>query len=247
MQNKFYLLLNYLGCGHSQRYGLMILFFYIVISLSFICSCSEEDESKDQITTPLEIKEDILDTDTTPTSPILIELNEPKDKKSQTFTMEKIQGDSALLALMPKQRVIPEDFKIGPLQDSLEGQWDTISAVWVLRTFFDSFKKKDIKRELLEKEQADEIVRSLSYSIEQNYIPNRYRISQADFSNDNEIRVNMRFFNKKGVTEGEIYLSKNDKNWVISDIQIGFHLLDQEYQKDEELFMPASFRWMLYE
>jgi hypothetical protein len=155
-----------------------------------------------------------------------------------------VADTSNLFALSPQARIMMDDFKIGTLQDFLRGQNEMIAATSVVSDFLANLSRKQIKEELIKEEMRKEIDRSLRYPLNRDLIPENYRIGKA-FMEDNEITVNVRLYRGQNITEGEVYLEKENGEWLISDMQIGFTLLEEKYKKEEEPFSPSSYKWLL--
>jgi hypothetical protein len=156
-----------------------------------------------------------------------------------------VSDTTGLFALNPQERLVAQDFKIGPLQDMLAGQYDKINAVVTVRDFLNSLSKKKVKQELIKEDMRTEITRSLQYPIQQGLVPETYRIGRAFLNDNQELSVNVRLFKGQSVTEGEIYLVKNKDEWVITDLQVGLTLLAEKPTKDTEPFSPSSYKWLL--
>jgi hypothetical protein len=172
----------------------------------------------------------------------------PKDESKTTSPQpapRQVSDTTSFFSLSPGQRIIVEDFKIGPLQDFLIGQYDRIKAASVVHDFFEGLSKKEIKQELIKPEMRTEMKRSLSYSLKNSLLPEEFRIGKIIPEASDEISVNIRIFKGQSVTEGEVYLLKEDGEWMIIDMQIGFTLLAEKYNKDTEPFSPSSYKWLL--
>ncbi|MBN1797268.1 MAG: hypothetical protein JW822_01735 [Spirochaetales bacterium] len=170
--------------------------------------------------------------------------NETEHKASQP-PPRQISDTTSFFSLSPQARIVVEDFKIGPLQDFLIGQYDRLKAALVVNDFFKGLAKKEIKLDLIKNEMRTEIERSLAYPLSQGLLPESIRIGRILPESTDEISVNVRVFKGQSVTEGEIYLVKDNGEWVIIDLQIGLTLLAEKYNKETEPFSPTSYKWLL--
>ncbi len=156
-----------------------------------------------------------------------------------------ISDTTGLYTQNPQQRLVAQDFKIGPLQDMLADQYDKISAVSTVREFLNALSKKTVKQELIQENMRTEIMRSLQYPLKQGLVPETYRIGKAIPESNQELSVNVRLYKGQNSTEGEIYLAKNQDTWIITDFQVGLTLLAEKQTKETEPFSPSSYKWLL--
>ena len=143
---------------------------------------------------------------------------------------------------------IPEDFKIGSLQDTMESDRDLMLISERVMGFLNSLKSAELVKEHLLPSKREELSRFLNFYLEQDLYPQDFRIGTATISERaglRSARLNVRLFGSIGVTEGELYLSIEDQKWYISDIQVGFELLRQPYSPSKERFVPSEYSWTL--
>jgi hypothetical protein len=153
--------------------------------------------------------------------------------------------ETELFASFPQQRIMPEDFKIGALQDGVTSSRDFLQGLGCAGNFLDSVVKKKVDYAFVEPTIAAEIKSVIAYPMAQGYVPQRYRIGKMAFEGENELRANIRLYRDPGVTEGELYLKKSDAGWKVSDLQAGFTLLARPYVKPGEPFLPGSYKFLL--
>ncbi len=143
---------------------------------------------------------------------------------------------------------IPEDFKIGSLQDTMESDRDLMLISERVMGFLNSLKSAELVNEQLLPSKREELSRFLNFYLEQDLYPLDFRMGTTAISvrdGQKSARLNVRLFGAIGVTEGELYLSMEDQKWYISDIQVGFELLRQPYSPSEERFVPSEYGWAL--
>jgi hypothetical protein len=153
--------------------------------------------------------------------------------------------ETDLFAAFPQARLMPEDFQIGPLQDGITSSRDFLLGLSRARKFLEGITKKKVDDALILPSVLAEVKAVVSYPLAQGYVPQKYRIGKMVFENDNELRANIRLYKDDAVTEGEIYLTKADDAWLISDLQAGFTLLGRPYRKPSEPFVPGGYEFLL--
>jgi len=156
-----------------------------------------------------------------------------------------VSSETGLFAFFPQQRIVPMDFKIGPLQDRVQAPLDLLSATGVTRRFLESLVARTPDYSLVAEENRNLLRDLISYPLSRGYLPDSFRIGKLAFEGDVNVRANIRLLKGKAVTEGEIYLRKIDEVWKVDDLQVGFTLLAREYQRDTEPFRPGDYRFLL--
>ena len=222
--------------------------FIFILAVLFLIACPDDNKTApDNSMNSIQTTTDATQPGTPTNQKLSIDLK-PKNESGNTTsqpTPRQISDTTSLFALSPQTRIVVEDFKIGPLQDFLIGQYDRVQAAFVVNDFFKSLKNKEILQELIKPEMRTEIKRSLSYSLKHGLLPENFRIGKILPETNDEISVNVRIFKGNSMTEGEIYLVNDNGVWMIIDIQIGFTLLAEKYNKDTEPFSPSSYKWLL--
>jgi hypothetical protein len=156
----------------------------------------------------------------------------------------QLTNELGLFAYFPQQRLMPDDFRIGPLQDGVSGARDNLRARETIRAFFDGIAQKKVDDTLVLPADLAEIKAVVSYPLAQGYVPQRWRVGKLAFENDGALRATIRLFKDEGATTGEIYLAKDGDQWRVSDLQAGFTLLGKKYEKPKEPFMPGSYQFL---
>lgn len=228
-------------------------FFICIIFILIVSSCADtkkkNPETSDNPSSTLPPLETTKNTDKEPQpEPSNIINLEIKNPPPEATPPPRNVSKRALFAHSPQKRTMATDYKIGSLQDLFQDQIEFLKATWNLKKFLDSLTKKQIEKDLLLSEMSEELERFFIYQIEREYLPTEYRIGKAYIDENQEIRINLRLFREtQGVSEGEVYLKKENGHWLISDIQISFSLLTEKYTKDNQTFMPSSYNWLLQE
>jgi hypothetical protein len=173
-----------------------------------------------------------------------ITLKRVTDQKAESAVEINLKGKEALLYRRQGSRIIPEDFKIGPLQDSLD-PGNKKGLTLIIEQFLKSLTRGEIEEDLLIPSDRTELSRFLAYHIGRGLIPRSYRFGSINLDDPTLARANVRLFSETGVSEGEIYLTKEDGLWYITDLQIAFEKLSITYQQSDQKFIPYSYGWTI--
>jgi hypothetical protein len=155
-------------------------------------------------------------------------------------------GLQGLLTLGRDSSTLPEDFKIGPLAGAKDLSGDEAGAGTAASTFLAGLAKGTMDTELITS-SASAFADSLKHGIALGSIPSCYRMGKPKKLPDGEIAFNVRLFKGSGSAEGEIYLEKGERQWLVSDFQIALSGLGDEQSRPKEKFFPNSYRWLLGE
>jgi hypothetical protein len=141
---------------------------------------------------------------------------------------------------------LPEDFKIGPLAASRDVEADNRGAVEAAERFLSALSHGKVDRELLAA-GASAVAESAAYHLEKGDTPSSFRLGKPKPRAGGEVAVNVRLFGPAGTAEGEIYMTSENKQWLVSDLQVGMSALQVKREKPKEKFFPSSYRWLLGE
>ena len=143
---------------------------------------------------------------------------------------------------MQSDRIVPEDFTIGLLQDRQEDNHDVRETMSAIEDFLDSLIRGKVNSTPLLPEKRDYLSRTLEYFMQRGDIPEEYRVGVITIEQNKTAVTTLRLFSTSGAAIGELYLSKTGNRWYISDIQIGFHWVQRN--QDETVFFPYTHRDM---
>ena len=135
---------------------------------------------------------------------------------------------------------MPEDFRIGPLQDTLQAAGPALGVSRVVEKFLGELVRGKVDPGLIEPESREELSLSLGWYLEGGFVPDRYRIGQVEREEGAEARCRVRLFRGEGSTDGEVYLSESGGTWYIADVQIGLDLLGEPPEPGGERFAPPG-------
>ncbi len=144
-----------------------------------------------------------------------------------------------LMSLREEVFFVPEDFRIGPLQ-AYDASGEIGRILQLARDFFGQLAKGVIEERLIHPDWLDVLKQNLGFHVERGRVPIRVRIGRVEIAD--EAKANIRMYSEKGRAEGEIFFDTLDGSWYISDIQADFADLDREYQEEEQMFEPESYR-----
>jgi hypothetical protein len=150
-----------------------------------------------------------------------------------------------LMALDRDARLLPEDFKIGPLDDGRDGSADEKTAVLAAASFLSRLAKGGVEKSLIAPDSQATLSDSLAYGLQRGPAPSSWRIGTAKTHDDGEITAPVRLFGPEGTAEGEIYLVKSSQKWLVSDLQISLAQMAEKREKPKEKFFPSAYRWLL--
>jgi hypothetical protein len=151
------------------------------------------------------------------------------------------------MALGRQTRMLPEDFKIGPLGDNRTEDQDADAAVSAAEAFLDSIVAGKPDGTRVTAESSKTVLDTLTYGLKQGYAPSSFRIGTPKTQDDGEIAANVRLFGPDGTAEGEIYMSRDGKKWLVSDLQLSLAQLAVKREKAKEKYFPSAYRWLLEE
>ena len=171
----------------------------------------------------------------------LKEVDEPVIKSSYTIGSQKYL---TLLPQIPGNLILPEDFHIGRLHDKGDSSENASMIEKTISDFFNSMKMKKISENLLSGGKESEFMRILTFHIDNNNVPQEFRIGTITIDNIDTASAIVRIFGKTGVTNGEIYLTKSENKWFISDMQVNFYDLETPGEDNKKKFMPTTYDWI---
>lgn len=149
------------------------------------------------------------------------------------------------MALDRQKRILPEDFKIGPLGEAHGGTADEDAAIAVAEAFLASVVSGTADVKLLAPESGKTISDTVSFGLQQGYAPKSFRVGEPKVRENGEITATVRLFGADGTSEGEIYMSRVGKLWLVSDLQLSMAQMAIKKEKPKEKFFPSTYRWLL--
>jgi hypothetical protein len=165
------------------------------------------------------------------------------------------QSEQQQLLALESVEVLPEDFRIGPLADLVGIDRSTMEMVTVATRFLNALQTGTVDGESLHSEVREELTTSIRYYLDRELVPVNYRIGAITTESYAEGEqyspalqhrtawMNLRLFGVPGVTEGELYLERSAGRWYISDLQIDFEQMRQNYVREQEEFYPTTYGW----
>jgi hypothetical protein len=165
------------------------------------------------------------------------------------------QSEQQKLLTLESSPVLPEDFEIGALADLVGIDRSTQELISVSTRFLDALQEGVVAEETLLAGVREELAISLRYYLDQELVPVTYRIGAitAESAAGGEDRqspieqrtawMNLRLFGSPGVSAGELYLERSAGRWYISDLQVDFQRMAQQYVREEEVYYPSTYGW----
>jgi hypothetical protein len=151
------------------------------------------------------------------------------------------------MALGRDRRIMPEDFKIGPLGDGRSERQDESRALEAASAFLDRLVAGSVDKKLLTPESQDAVADTLTFGLHQGNAPTAYRLGPPKARDDGEITAAVRLFGSQGTSEGVLYVAPSGSEWLVADLQLSLAQLTVKREKPKEKFFPLEFRWLLEE
>jgi len=151
------------------------------------------------------------------------------------------------MALGRDRRIMPEDFKIGPLGDNRAQEQDESRALEAASAFLDRLVEGSVDKSLLTPESQDAVADTLAFGLRQGNTPIAYRLGLPKARDDGEISAAVRLFGSQGTSEGVIYIAPSGSQWLVADVQLSLAQLSVKREKPKEKFFPLDYRWLLEE
>jgi len=156
-------------------------------------------------------------------------------------------GVAILFAQGLDRKTMPEDFLIGALADTGGGKSEEMAAIGVARAFLTSVVSGALDRKLLAADGEAGIADMIAYGMEQGYAAKSFRLGSPKKHENGEVTASVRLLGNEGSSEGEIYVSRAGKEWLVSDFQINLAQLAVKREKPKDRFFPSAYRWLLEE
>ena len=165
------------------------------------------------------------------------------------------QSEQQKLLTLESAAILPEDFDIGPLADLVGVDRNILEMISVSTRFLNALQEGTIDRQSLHESVREELTTSIRYYLDRDLIPVTYRIgvitmeaSSGDEQEPSTLQrrsawMNVRLFGSPGVSEGELYLERSGGRWYVSDLQIDFEGMGQEYVREQEQYYPTIYGW----
>lgn len=176
----------------------------------------------------------------TPGITLAQESSSPQGEQPRSFT-----SASSLMALGHGKRLLPEDFKIGPLGDDRGEKPDENSAIATAEAFLQSIVEGAVDTKLLTPDSQGIVADALTYSLQQGYKPKSYRLGAPKSQDNGDITATVRMFSADGSSEGEIYIARAGKQWLVSDVQLSLAQMAVKREPAKDKFFPSAYRWLL--
>ena len=121
--------------------------------------------------------------------------------------------------------------------------------------FLNGLQEGTVAEDTIHAEVREEMATSIRYYLERDLIPITYRIgtiTTESYSVEEEETslleqrtawMNLRLFGSPGVSEGELYLERSGGRWYISDLQIDFERMGEDYVREQEEYYPSTYGW----
>lgn len=231
-----------------------------LLTLVFTISCTKKGSQRSQIhptpstSTQQKHKKESTTTETKTREKNIIVLGEAKQpSKKETTKLNTTYITTGINFLKDKTGdfITPKDFKIGTLQKKFNLNKTTYEQYLAVERFLKSLTRGKIDIDTIQPTERENLTKLIKYHLKIGQIPLSYRIGEITTDKNNTVTTNIRLTGKNGTTEGQIYITGEDDDWFIRDIQIDFEQLTSKStpQKNKNggktPFNPSTFEWML--
>jgi len=151
------------------------------------------------------------------------------------------------MALGRDGRALPEDFRIGPLGDTLAAEKDQGSAMETAGQFLSALVGGKVNKDLIAQDARDTMSATLTFGLSAGNTPTSWRLGRPRTREDGEVTAPLRLFGREGTSEGEIYVARSGSKWLVADLQLSLAELSVKSVKPKEKFFPLDYRWLLQE
>ena len=156
-----------------------------------------------------------------------------------------MSGSDQLLAMQGGRSVYPSDFDIGALQQAMPAGTAQGAILQVVDQFFSELSKGKVDDAAMSPKWKDDIVRLLSYPVQQGELPDAVRVGKITIVQD-KAHAAIRMERGNGRSDGEVYLDRVDGQWLISDLQADFGKLTVPFER-AQTFDPAEWKSLMKE
>lgn len=151
------------------------------------------------------------------------------------------------MALGRDSRILPEDFKIGPMGDALAREKDQDQAMEAAGKFLTGLVGGKVDKDLITEGSRDTMAGTLGFGLGNGNTPTSWRLGTPRTRGDGEVTAAVRLFRDDSSSEGEIYVARSGSKWLVSDLQLSLAQLSVKSDKPKEKFFPLDYRWLLEE
>ena len=150
-----------------------------------------------------------------------------------------------LMALGRGDRMLPEDFKIGPLGDDRTAEKDQDAALQAAGRFLAALVAGTVDKDLIAESSRNAMSGTLSFGLENGDVPTAWRLGKPRTRDDGEVTAAVRLFGRGSSSEGEIYVTHAGSAWLVADLQLSLADLSVKDEKPKGKFFPLDYRWLL--
>ncbi len=167
---------------------------------------------------------------------------QPKVNENASTT---VSGSDQLLAMQGGRSVYPSDFDIGALQPAMPAGTAQGAILQSVDQFFSELANGKVDEAVLSPKWKDDIVRLLSYPVQQGELPDSVRVGRITIVQE-KAHAAIRMERGKGRADGEVYLERVNGRWLISDLQADFGKLMVPFVR-AQAFDPAEWKSLMKE
>jgi len=151
------------------------------------------------------------------------------------------------MGLGRETKLLPEDFKIGPLGAGPATSAEGDAALTAATGFLTALVAGNVERTWITPDAQDSVADTITYALQKGDTPRSFRVGVPKDVAGGQIAANIRFFGDVGTSEGEIYMARAGSQWLVADVQVNLADLEVAPQQPKEKFFPSAYRWLLEE
>jgi hypothetical protein len=134
------------------------------------------------------------------------------------------------LATRPNDAFLPEDVKIGELEDSRNSSESVQAVILLAQGFLGSLKSGKADASSFPAEKKVPIAAALRAAVSANDLPTAYRLGKVRIEED-QARANVLLFRDSASAAGELYFAKDGGIWRLDDFSVPFEDLSKTGEK----------------
>ncbi|MBN1411692.1 MAG: hypothetical protein JW969_12670, partial [Spirochaetales bacterium] len=172
-----------------------------------------------------------------------IKLSKEEEKSTLPGELNRYKKTSILLQNQNKPDILPEDYKIGSIQNLNTGNPEKKSILSSAEIFLKSLVNGKVPVKSIKEDQLFRIKYILQQIIDNKDSPVKYRIGFITNDYSDKIMLHVRLWGTVRSTECELYMTRVNNKWVVSDFIADLSGLNsQGGSTKREKFIPDTFQ-----
>jgi hypothetical protein len=173
------------------------------------------------------------------------ELQRAEEPVKKTGDPIIVQASHPMIPFGIGDRIMPDDFEIGSLQDTIAPDGRDAAVLEILVDFAEKLLKHEIHADSFDEDKKMLLRNSLQYYVEKNMMPDDIRFGMIRYDTPGNGYLSVRLLTKNGRSTGEIFIGRRDDRWFITDLQLDLRTLAKEYEPGKEKYVPSRYSSVL--